>query len=274
MGTRFDLVVAGLPPEEGELLFRDIRQEIERIEGLISIHRSDSLFSFINAHAHKNRIPLETEMQDLFATIREMHEQTGGRFDITLAPLGEYLKEHQESQKRIPDELMEKSGMDKVDLSRGGIRFATKGVCLDPGGFGKGYAVKQILPLIHKRNVEHALVSFGESLVYALGNHPYGEAWKIVLPGERDHPAEFFLKDEALSVSGNSLNNRKKFANSGHIIDPLSFRINTKDALVCVVHEDPLKAEIYSTALFSGMSADNERPEWAAGLHMVYLEDH
>jgi thiamine biosynthesis lipoprotein ApbE len=59
------------------------------------------------------------------------------------------------------------------------------------------------------------------------------------------------LHHEVLSVSGNSLNNRKKFANSGHILNPHTLRLIRPLGLVAVKSADPVEGEVYSTALFS-----------------------
>ena len=106
--------------------------------------------------------------------------------------------------------------------------------------------------ILQSAGIECALISFGESLIYGLGSHPYGKTWRVSVPGEDPgRPMEFDLMDEPLSTSGNSLNNQKKFANSGHIVNPVTFQMTTIDGLVSVKAKDPVRAEVYSTAFFS-----------------------
>ena len=54
------------------------------------------------------------------------------------------------------------------------------------------------------------------------------------------------------------MNNRKKFANSGHIVNPVTLQMKKIEGLVSVKAKDPVRAEVYSTALFS---AGPERSE-------------
>ena len=88
-------------------------------------------------------------------------------------------------------------------------------------------------------------------------------------------PLIFDLKDEALSTSGNSLNNQKKFANSGHIVNPVTHEMTTMDGLVSVKAKDPVKAEVYSTALFSaGPDLSKEILKSVAGVEYRWVRPY
>ena len=259
MGTRLDLVVADLEQEPCDDLVRDVKAELDRIEGMLSIHRPDSIISLINSTAHAGIIELDSEFQNIFSEILDLHQETGGYFDITMKPVSDLYRDH-EGQLLPPAQMIrEMAGMDKLELDPGGIRFSRKGVKVDLGGYGKGYAVKRILPILESYHVGNALVSFGESLVYGWGAHPLGETWRISVPAEGGmDPVVFDLKDETLSTSGNSLNNKKKFGNSGHIVNPVTLRMASKRGLVCVKSGDPVRAEVFSTALFSAGPGQSE----------------
>jgi thiamine biosynthesis lipoprotein len=252
MGTRLDLVLAGVEPERCDAIAREVKAECDRIEGLISIYRSDSVVSVLNQKAHTGTFELDQELHHIFSEIIELHGETGGYFDVTLKPVSDYFRDHEGQILPLLEKIREKVGMDKMILEPGGIRFYSKGVTIDLGGYGKGFAVKRMLPILESYQVDHALISFGESLVYGWGTHPYGETWRVAVPVEEgDEPANFDLKNEALSTSGNSLNNQKKFAYSGHIVNPVTLQMVTQRGLVSVKSSDPVRAEVFSTALFS-----------------------
>ena len=112
--------------------------------------------------------------------------------------------------------------------------------------------MERILPILRDARINCALLSFGESLIYGLGSHPYGDSWKVSLPvGDPVKSRVFDLKNEALSISGNSLNNQKKFADSGPIVNPVTCQMVGMNGLLSVKTEDPVRAEVLSTALFS-----------------------
>jgi thiamine biosynthesis lipoprotein len=250
MGTRFDLVVAGLGAGSFKDLAGKMQAELERIESRLSIYRSGSLLSMINSFGHAGSIELDAEAEEMFREIFQYHELTGGYFDISLKPVADHFRQAGEQQLPLPGKVRQSVGMDKIILEPGGIRLAGKEVRLDLGGYGKGYAVRRMLLLLDDLGIDHALLSFGESLVYARGTHPYGDCWKIVLPGV-EGSRELHLVNQALSTSGNTLNNRKKFAISGHIVNPLTLEMCTRMGQVSVVSDDPVRCEVYSTALFS-----------------------
>jgi len=256
MGTRFDLVLSGVARSKGEALARDLRVECERIERLLSIHDPGSPLSILNHGARSGWMPMDDELRAILTEIDNYHRLTRGYFDPTLNTETE-------------------SAWEGVQLSREGLRFVHPDIQIDLGGYGKGYAVERLLNCLREAGVEHALISFGESLIYAMGSHPHGEGWPIALPLAGDISARtFLLKDQALSLSGNTFNNQKKFANSGHIVDASSGLTRKESGVVCVLSKNPVEAEIFSTALFgAGQERGKTLEQLRPGLKVKWFMD-
>ncbi len=252
MGTRLDLVFPGMGSELCDKLMSQIKSELHRLDSLLSIHRLDSELSHLNSTGHAGTIEISQELYEILDHVKHLSEKTEGYFDVTMKPVSDYLKSG-DGQKQIVDKnTRDMVGMEQLIMEKEGVRFKREGVMLDLGGYGKGYGVKKIVMILQAAGIQCALISFGESLIYGLGSHPYGETWRVSVPNiNQQQPIEFDLKDEALSTSGNSLNNQKKFANSGHIVNPVTLQMITIDGLVSVKAKDPVIAEVYSTALFS-----------------------
>lgn len=252
MGTSLDLVISGTGQEEFDIMVRQVGAELDRIEAKLSIYRHDSVLTLLNSTAFAGSIEVDAELRDIFQEAIRLYGETKGYFDITVKPVSDYIRNRDEPVLHLPEEVRDCVGMTNVELEEGGIRYAKKGVTVDLGGFGKGYAVKRLLPVFGAFHIPHLLISFGGSLIYGFGSHPAGKPWKVSVPSETgSEDASFDLKDEALSTSGNSLNNRKKFGNSGHIVNPVTLRMVKRPGMVCVKSADPVEAEVYSTALFS-----------------------
>jgi thiamine biosynthesis lipoprotein len=248
MGTRLDIVFPGLGPELCDRVMVMITTELDRIERKLSIHSTVSELSVINATAYGGPVVMDEEFSQIFREIENLHRETLGYFDITMKPVSDCLVGE---GKELPVDISDRVGMNKVAIDGGAIRFRKKGVILDPGGFGKGYAVRRLLMILESEGIERALISFGESLIYGLGTHPYGDSWRVSVPFEGFHePVSFDLINESLSTSGNTLNNQKKFANSGHIVNPVTLQMSPALGLVSVKSKDPFRAEAFSTALF------------------------
>ncbi len=257
MGTRMDIVFAGLEPALCDHVMSNIRAELERLEQKLSIHTSASELSVINATAYPGPVGLDKEFSHIFREVEILHRETGGYFDITMKPVFDHVVGQ---GKELPEDMAERVGMDKLVIDGEWISFRNRGVIIDPGGFGKGYAVQRILKILESEGIDRALISFGESLIYGLGTHPYGNSWKVSVPaGDREEQVRFELINESLSTSGNSLNNQKKFANSGHIVNPVTLQISSELGLVSVKSKDPLRAEVFSTALFSAGELQSEQ---------------
>jgi len=252
MGTRLDLVFPGLDQTGCDEVMKKVKAELLRLEGKLSMYLPDSELSMINHTAHAGPIWLDDELLSVFREIIHFHRESHGFFDVTMKPVFDFHMENDEEETPVPDEIRNRVGMEKIVINERGITFREKGIQIDLGGYGKGYAVKRIVSILESEGIDCALISFGESMVYGLGTHPYGDTWKVSVPAHI--PGDnivFNLDNNALSTSGNTLNNRKKFANSGHIVNPVTLRMKKEEGLVSVKAADPLRAEIFSTAFYS-----------------------
>ncbi len=252
MGTRLDLVFPGVDPMQCDEIMNEVKTELSRLESKLSIHLSDSELSLINLTAHAGPILLDDELISIFREITDYHRESHGFFDVTMKPVFDYYRELGKEVKPPPYEIRKRVGMEKLMINNQEIMFREKGMQIDLGGYGKGYAVHKILLILESSGIECALISFGESLVYGMGTHPYGDTWKVSVPFQSTNdPFIFNLNNNALSTSGNTLNNQKKFANSGHIVNPITLLMQKEEGLVSVKSHDPVRAEVFSTALYS-----------------------
>jgi hypothetical protein len=77
----------GLEPKLSPLDPMAILDEIQRLEGQLSLYLPTSEISFINARAAAGPVKVEPGLFKLFQQARQFSRQTGGAFDITVAPL-------------------------------------------------------------------------------------------------------------------------------------------------------------------------------------------
>jgi len=272
MGTRFEAVFAGMTEEACDLVFGEIRNELERIEDMLSVFRPGSLVSLLNRKAHAGPVQLDREQEALFSELLRYHRDTGGYFDVAMKPVTDHLRENGGAPGSGFDDVCSVAGMGHLVLEGSSLQFDTAGVALDLGGYGKGYGMRRVVPILEQHEVDHALLSFGESLILGWGTHPYGDCWRISVPGPgRSGLFPVELRGEAVSSSGNSLNNEKKFANSGHIVNPVTLRMCRDSGQVSVRSADPVRCEIYSTALFSaGKDRETEVTRTAPDLQVFW----
>lgn len=229
MGTRVSVVLpAGRARAQDETL-EAIEAIVEACEARLSVHRSTSAFSILNA---EGEAALEAREVQLLKTCRAWFERLDGAFDPALG-----------------------SGFESLVLERRRARWTRAGARLDLGGVGKGYCLDRIRAALVDRRVEHAFVSLGESSILGLGRPPDGPSWSIGLtnpcfePDGRNIIKRLNLTNACLSVSNTVRGGRWGTDDAeAHVVDPRTGAPIVGERMVAVVADSGVIAEIISTA--------------------------
>lgn len=226
MGTRFDLILTGIEKEHSVRIWASIQNELEHLDHLLNRFDPDSEISAINQRIGDNPVKVNNEMWDILLDCGDYHQKTFGLFDITLSDFSQVLFNEKEHS----------------------VLFLQPGLLFDLGGYAKGYAMKKLVNILTANKVENCFVDFGSSAIFALGHHPYGDSWKVSIENpfqKGEILGEIALKNSALSTSGNTPDY------SGHIVNPLNRKFNRERKLICVESDDPVDAEVLTTALIA-----------------------
>ena len=157
------------------------------------------------------------------------------------------------------------------------MRFTNRGISLDPGGVGKGYAVDRMVSVLRNYGVKSALVSGGGSSIYGIGTPPGDQrGWHARIRDPRNDAktaAEIYLKDDSVSTSGSY---EKFFWAEGklysHIMDPRTGYPAEGVLAVSVVSPKTIDSEIWAKPYYI------LGREWAArhkigGFRVLICED-
>lgn len=266
MATRFELVLHGDNPVALRAAGEEALDEIDRLEAQLSLYQPGSEIAQLNARAAREAVRVTPELFALLQHARQLHAETGGAFDITIAPLVRCWG-FMGAGGKMPtsDEIAEarsKIGMEQVQLNAANhtVRFAHDGVMLDLGAIGKGYAVGQAADILREAGVTSGLIHGGTSTVHAIGQPPDAAFWNIAIePPSRvaldptpGLPAAVPLRDAALSVSavwGRAFAVEGKMY--GHVLDPRSGEPVTRALLAVVVLPSATETDALSTALLT-----------------------
>lgn len=264
MACRFEVVFnAGEVPEATELGCAAL-DLVDGIEAAISVYRESSDLARLNASAAAGWQPVSDEVHDLLLLARDLHDRTGGGFDIAAGSLVRawgFLRR----QGRTPtdEELAAAraaSGMGHVEFDAAGrrVRFTSPGVEINPGAIGKGWAIDRAVALLAAAGVPSVLVHGGQSSVRARGVHgpalPGRRGWQVGLR----HPlfparrlATITLEDRALGTSGSGT---QFFVDRGrrlgHILDPRTGRPAAGVLSATVIAPTAAVADALSTAAY------------------------
>jgi len=273
MATRFEIVLHGENPVSLRAAGEEALDEVERIEAQLSLYRPDTEIARVNALAHREPVRVSPPVFGLLQHAQQLHRETGGAFDVTIAPLlrcwglmcgrGRVpsLEELAQSRTLVGMHLVH---LDPVNFT---VQFERAGVMLDLGAIGKGYAVEKAAGILRELGVTSALIHGGTSTIYAIGCPPDQDAWKVALelpPGIGPSPdqrtrevspsllAVVPLCDESLSVSavwGKSFQAGGR--TYGHIIDPRTGSPTDAAIMAAVVLPSATETDALSTALLT-----------------------
>lgn len=249
LGADAEIIVEGGSAAEAQAAIAAARLEVERLEAVFSLYRSDSALVALNRSGR-----LVAPPHDLIACLalaRDIHYLTGGRFDPTVQPLFEATTAWYAGNDRPPpaDRLAEARAAIGFDR----VRFDSVEIALPPGGrltlngIAQGWITDRVAAILAARGYSAVLADLGE--IRALGPSASGP-WRIGLSGGGRRA----LSRGALAVSAPD-GFRFRGGPAHHLFDPLTGRSADLWRRIVVVAPTAAEADALSTGLASA-SAD------------------
>jgi thiamine biosynthesis lipoprotein len=284
MSTRFELVLVGGGKINLRAAGEEALDEVDRLEARLSLYRSTSEIARVNAQAASEPVRVSPQVFRLLEHSQQLHRETGGAFDIAIAPLVRCWG-FMNNAGRVPDpaeieQVRQRSGMDHVILDKDSstVRFDREGVMIDLGAIGKGYAIDRAADILREAGIESALLHGGTSTIYGIGSPPDQPGWKVAIAGCPDESRaldEVFLNDSALSVSAvwarSFEADGKKY---GHVIDPRTSHPINNAVLSAVALPSATETDALSTALLIlGAEGKEALPKLRSQIRTWLLKD-
>lgn len=255
MGTICEITV----PDENAALIDKAFAEGKRIDDLLSTWRDDTTLARVN---HGDLSGITPELRELLKTALLWSDKTGGAFDPLVQPLVDAWGIRGKGAIPSPEALADakaKSDPHNLKMEDNGAITLAKGSAIDPGAFGKGFALDKMLAVIRSYGAQRAVINFGGQ-VAVFGDQPYVT---IADPEHRDKPAVgLMLSTVSISTSSGS---EKQFTVNGrtftHLIDPRTGEALPPRGSVSVLARTGVLADILSTALY--VMGPEKGVEWA-----------
>jgi thiamine biosynthesis lipoprotein len=259
MATRFELVLMGDDPARLRAAGEEALAEVDRLEARLSIYRPTSEIARVNSQAAHQPVRVSPPVFRLLEQARQLHHESGGAFDIAIAPLIRCWG-FMSGSGRVPDAAeLERarrvSGMQHVSLDSNSfsVRFDQEGAMIDLGAIGKGYAIDRAANVLRESGVPAALLHGGTSTVYGIGAPPGEEGWKVAVAGSKDDSSTMgtaLLRDSALSVSAVWARSFESGGKQyGHVIDPRTGQPVNNAVLAAIALPSATETDALSTAL-------------------------
>jgi thiamine biosynthesis lipoprotein len=203
MNTVFSLYFCDPQPVSAAAIAGMCFEEIDRLESLLSRYQPDSDISRINALATGESLLVDPATHQLLLIALEMHERTGGIFDITLG----HLTNNSKTPSEDPGTNAIEGGF-SINPDRPQVTCIKHGRALDLGGIGKGFALDCAAQILKSLDVQSALLSAGASTHLAIGK----STWELTLIGD-SKTRKLNLSAAALSTSGTAFQ-------GSHVVHP------------------------------------------------------
>jgi FAD:protein FMN transferase len=232
--------------------------EIRRLEELLSTWISTSELSRVNAAAGVMPIHVSPETLTVVQRAMQVAEMTGGGFNIAIGPAVDAWRVTE--GQRIPTESELDALRPLVDLhavhadvQAQTIYLEKRGMRIDVGGIGKGYAADQAVDALRRAGAVAGVVALSGD-IKTFGRLPGGKMFPVGIQHPREEGsvlAWIDLQDEAISTAGDY---ERFFEREGiryhHILDPRTLQPARSCQSVTVIAREGVWADGLDTGIF------------------------
>ncbi len=269
MGTSFSVVVSEEQFDRAHLaeLQAAIDAELRAVNAEMSTYLEDSELSRFNRSEADVGFPASAHLLEVVALAKQVSEQSGGAFDVTVGPLvdawgfgpGDPSQRHELGDAEIA-KLRAVVGDAKlsVDRAAGQLRKQAPALRVDLSAIAKGHGCDRVAAVLDAAGEGDYMVEIGGE-VRVRGSNPKGEPWKVGIErptadatGSRAVQAILRVRDVGVATSGDYRNYwERDGVRYSHTIDPRTGRpITHALASVTVVHPTSAAlADGWATAL-------------------------
>jgi FAD:protein FMN transferase len=268
MGTYLRITADGPGAAAGMTgCFRDVR----RLDEVFSRWSATSELSRLNAAA-PGTTTVSPDMAALLARSLALSAESDRAFDVRLGPLTAIWRRPSPPSEPEVDAALAASRPNAVRVRADRVRLGA-GARLDFDGIAKGWAVDACAARLRDAGVTSALVSLGESSLFALGAPAGASRWRLAVRGpDPDTTVGWLgLRDAGASVSATYGSDGKRAGHVAHVLDPSTGHPLEDDAVAVVVAPSATDAEAWTKALLvwgAGGVARVRRAGASAAIHV------
>ncbi|MFY2825472.1 FAD:protein FMN transferase [Ruegeria sp. MALMAid1280] len=264
MGTTFNITAIGEDLDE-DALAAAVQETLAEVNAKMSNWDPNSEVSTFSAATSTDPMPVSAEFAQVMMAANDVHEKTGGIFDVTLGPLIELWGFGPRTpEDPVPSDADIEAALSGVgqtrllslDAEAGTLAKSVPGVGINLSAIAKGFGIDAVAETLREAGIEDYLVEIGGDLV-TKGQNDKGETWRIGIEkpqaGAQTPQLIVSVGDLGMASSGDYKN---FFEQDGvrysHIIDPTTGRpITHRTTSVTVLAETAMMADAWATAMLA-----------------------
>ncbi|WP_170415669.1 FAD:protein FMN transferase [Ruegeria atlantica] len=264
MGTTFNVTAIGTDVDEAALGVA-VQETLADVNAKMSNWDPNSEVSTFSASTSTEATEISEDFALVIDAANEVHEKSGGTFDVTLGPLIELWGfGPRKPEDPVPSDAEIQAALDSVgqdrllalDSENGTLAKSDAGVGINLSAIAKGYGIDAVAATLRDAGIENYMVEIGGDLV-TMGQNDKGESWRIGIEkpeaGAQNLQLVVQLDDLGMATSGDYKN---FFEQDGvrysHVIDPTTGRpITHRTTSVTVLAENAMMADAWATAMLA-----------------------
>jgi thiamine biosynthesis lipoprotein len=261
MGSVLKVTLYGESTSQCNEAIRNVFNEFNLIEKLMSVFDAQSQLSVVNRHSFEREVQVDERIIEVLHHAKHFYEITNGAFDVTIEPLMELYGFRDDasvhpfpSDKQIA-ETLDAVGMNNITVNRKEktVNLNHQNTRLDFGGIAVGYAIDRAISILKSYGIESALINHSGD-IYALGSPPDEDSWEVGIVDPMQ-PEEIIttvkIKNQGLSTSGNYENFVDLGGHRiGHLLNPRTGQTASSILSGTTIALTALEAEALSTGFF------------------------
>lgn len=253
MGTIFRVVVDSSDSLTAQNATQKTFVRLDELNLTLSDYREDSeVNTLCRTAGSRQYIKVSTDLWNMLQESVKAAKLSDGNFDVTIGPLTQ-LWRRMKRQKQLPtpaqiSEAKTKIGIEKIlfNTKNQSVMLEAKGMRLDFGGIGKGFAEDEMMKILKQNGIKAALIEAGGNIVVSNPPKDSPQGWEIIINNEK-----YFLKNCGVSTSGDAYQfveiDGKKYA---HILDPKTGIGFSEPHQISIIAKDGTTSDWISTALY------------------------
>ena len=247
---------------------------MQAVDNSLSPFNKKSIITHINTN---DSIEVDALFSEVFHTAKQIHDESHGAFDPTVAPLvnawGFGFKKGTDVSSATIDSLCQLVDFNNITLSEGHVTKSDSRIMLDFSAIAKGYGSDCVARVLDSCGIQNYMIEIGGEVVVK-GHNKKGNPWGIGITKAVDDSLSVSqelqtilrLTDCAIATSGNYRNfYYKDGVKYAHTIDPRTgYPVQHSLLSATVIADNCMRADALATA-FMVLGVDSA---------MAYCERH
>jgi FAD:protein FMN transferase len=253
MGTVFKIILYTNDSLSGVYASQKAFLRLDSLNLILSDYREDSEINRLCRTSGTSQfVKVSNDLWNIMQESIKAAKLTNGYFDVTIGSMTQ-LWRRMKRQKILPsqhqiEEARAKVGIKNIfqNADNQSIMLDKKGIRIDFGGIGKGFAEDEMIKILKENGIKSAMIEAGGNIVVSESPIDSPEGWEIIINGKKH-----FFKNCGISTSGDTYQfveiNGKQYS---HILDPKTGIGFTKSKQISVITNNGISSDWLSTALY------------------------